>query len=141
MKFCKQPNGKFMAYSDCSNEIFEINMDERQLLERIINEYSSYISDCYHDTLNSDLDVFNYTLHFKPKHENGTFSRGEWFNVFTACGASDEQMKEVENGIEQYIQESKEILEEVQAETDLKPIDLEGIGKLKKEIEVLEAKQ
>lgn len=141
MKFCKQPNGKFMMYSDCSNEIFEINMNERQLLERIINEYSIYISDCYHDALNSDLDVFNYTLNFKPKHENGTFSRGEWFEVFRACGASDEQMKEVENGIEYYIQESKEILEEVQAETNLKPIDLEGIKKLKKEIESLEAKQ
>lgn len=140
MKFCKQPNGKFMMYSDCSNEIFEINMDERQLLERIISEYSSYISDCYHDALNSDLDAFNYTLHFKPKYENGTFSRGEWFEVFRACGASDEQMKEVENGIEQYIQESKEILEEVQAETNLKPNDYEAIKKLKKEIVSLETK-
>ena len=140
MKFCKQPNGKFMMYSDCSNEIFEINMDERQVLERIINEYSSYISDCYHDVLNSDLDVFNYTLHLKPDHENGTFSRGEWFEVFRACGASDEQMKEVENGIEHYIQESKEILEEVQAETNLKPNDYEAIKKLKKEIVSLEKK-
>lgn len=140
MKFCKQPNGKFMMYSDCSNEIFEINMDERRLLERIINEYSSYISDCYHDVLNSDLDVFNYTLHLKPEHEDGTFSRGEWFEVFRACGASDEQMKEVENGIEDYIQESKEILEEVQAETNLKPEDYEGIKRLKKEIISLEAK-
>lgn len=140
MKFCKQPNGKFMAYSDCSNEIFEINMNERQLLERIMNEYAKYITESFHDILNSDLDVFNYTLHLKPKHEDGTFSRGEWFNVFTACGASDEQMKEVENGLERYIQESKEILEEVQAETDLKPIDLEGIKKLKKEIVSLEKK-
>lgn len=140
MKFCKQPNGKFMEYSDCSGEIFEINMNEKQLLERIINEYAEYITDSFHDILNSDLDVFNYTLHLKPKHEDGTFSRGEWFEVFRACGANDEQMKEVENGIEHYIQESKEILEEVQAETDLKPIDLEGIKKLKKEIKALEAK-
>jgi hypothetical protein len=140
MKFCKQPNGNFMAYSDCSGEILEINMSKRQLLERIINEYSSYISDCYHDALDSDLDVFNYTLHLKPKHEEGTFSRGEWFEVFRTCGASDEQMKEVENGIEQYIQESKEILEEVQAETNLKPEDYEGIKRLKKEIISLEAK-
>lgn len=141
MKFCKQPNGRFMAYSDCSNEIFEINLNERLLLERIMNEYTKYIIDSFHDILNSDLDVFNYTLHFKPRHEVGAISRSEWFNVFTACGASDEQMKEVESGIEQYIQESKEILEEVQAETDLKPIDLKGIEKLKKEIEALEAKQ
>lgn len=141
MKFCKQPNGKFMMYSDCSCEIFEINMNERQLLERIINEYAKYITDSFNDILNSDLEIFNYTLHLKPKHENGTFSRSEWLNVFMTCGASDEQMKEVKNGIEQYIQESKEILEEVQSETDLKPIDLEGIKKLKKEIESLEAKQ
>lgn len=140
MKFCKQPNGKFMMYSDCSNEIFAINMNERQLLERIMNEYAEFITDSFYNALNSDLDVFNYTLHHKPVHENGTFSRGEWFEVFRACGASDEQMKEVENGIEHYIQESKEILEEVQAETNLKPIDLEGIEKLKKEIETLEAK-
>ncbi len=140
MNFCKQPNGKFMAYSDCTNEIFEINMNESQLLERIMNEYAKYTIDFFHDILNSDLDVFNYTLHLKPKHEDGTFSRSEWLNVFTACGASDEQMKEVENGLESYIQESKEILEEVQAETDLKPIDLKGIEKLKKEIETLEAK-
>lgn len=141
MKFCKQPNGKFMAYSDCSDEIFEINMNERQLLERIINEYAKYITESFNDILNSDLDVFNYTLHLKPKHEEGTFSRGEWFEVFRACGASNEQMKEVENGIEEYIQESKEILEEVQAETNLKPEDYEGIKRLKKEIISLEAKQ
>lgn len=114
MKFCRQPNGKFLKYSSVSDTIEEINIDEKQLLEEVIEDMAWTISDRYHKLLELPNGAyFDDVLSLRPASDKRKFSRKKWIELFARCGASGAQLKEVEGSIDSYISYLKEELEDL----------------------------
>lgn len=142
MKFCRQPNGKFLKYSSVSDTIEEINIDEKQLLEEVIKEMAWTISDRYRQLLELPNGAyFDDVLSLKPASDNRKFSREKWIELFARCGASRVQLQEVEGSIDSYISDLKEELEDLLNEQTLDDEDEREKEMLERQINGLSRKE
>lgn len=141
MKFCRQPNGKFLKYSSVSDTIEKINIDETQLLEEVIKEMSWTISDRYRQLLELPNGAyFDDVLSLKPASDKRKFSREKWIELFVRCGASGAQLQKVEGSIDEYISDLKEELETLLNEQTLDDEDEREKEVLEQQIDGLSRK-
>ena len=142
MKFCRQPNGKFLKYSSVSDTIEEINIDEKQLLEEVIKEMAWTIQDRYRQLLELPNGAyFDDVLSLKPASDIRKSSRKEWIELFARCGASKGQLQEVEDSIDSYISDLKEELEDLLNEQALDGEDEREKEMLERQINGLSRKE
>lgn len=131
MKFCRQPNGLWMEYSSVSDTIEKVNITERELLSRVIEDAAFYISERYHELLSMNPgEYFDDTLSLKPADDN--ISRYAWVKLIESCGASIDQINRVRRRIDEEVEDLKDDLDDLD-ETE----DADEIAEIKKRIEQL----
>lgn len=114
MKFCRQPNGRFLKYSNVTDTIERVNISSGvDLLAEVIEAMAYDIAERYQSVVEMKPgDYFDDVLHLKPR--NSSRSRNKWLGLFTMCGADKEQLKAVAKRIDREIEDLKDEITELE---------------------------
>lgn len=108
MRFSKQPNGKWCAYSTVSDSFYESDLSDVDLLAEVIRDESYKIARRYIGLLSDGGYSFDDVIEEFKYSNDDKKTRAYWIRKFKLMGASEEQMVEVNKRID-YLQENGEL--------------------------------